>query len=103
MNNSKLFLQAHKMVRLTHQNNITYRKQFGQWLKYLKSGINNLINPNINRGCAMIPLLEHDRVNYVYSYDDSKFMTDLLTMLKVICTSKYSLFMMLAFIIYRLV
>lgn len=60
-NNSKLFIQAHRMTRLTIQKGYIYRYVFGQWLKFLSTGVTNYIRPNsINKECAMIPILKHD-------------------------------------------
>lgn len=65
-NNSKLFIQAHKMTRLTIQKGYIYRYVFGQWLKFLSTGVTNYIRPSsINKECAMVlntsvPILKHD-------------------------------------------
>lgn len=70
MNNSTLFHQAHRMVRLTHQRNLTYRKQFGQWLIFLKTGITNVLGiTKINQSVCYVPILKHDRTSkIVYEY-----------------------------------
>ena len=57
MTNSKLFIQAHKMTKLTIQPKDVYRTKFGQWLVWLKTGISNYIKParkQVNIDCAMI-------------------------------------------------
>ena len=65
-NNSALFIQAHRMTRLTIQKGYIYRYVFGQWLKFLATGVTNYIRPSsINKECAMVlnasvPILKHD-------------------------------------------
>ena len=57
MTNSKLFIQAHKMTKLTIQPKDVYRTKFGQWLIWLKTGISNYIKPaskQVNINCAMV-------------------------------------------------
>lgn len=62
MSNSTLFLQAHKMTRLTIQKGYTYRETFGKWLSFLTTGVTNYIRPSsVNKDCAMIPVLQHDK------------------------------------------
>lgn len=62
MLNSKLFIDAHKMTKLTIQPNETYRYKFGQWLIFLKTGITNVLRvTNINQSVCYIPILEHDK------------------------------------------
>lgn len=62
MNNSKLFIDAHKMTKLTIQPNETYRHKFGQWLIFLKTGVTNVLKvTNINQSVCYVPILEHDR------------------------------------------
>lgn len=102
MNNSTLFKQAHKLTRLTIQPSETYRYKFGQWLIYLKTGITNVLGiTNINQSVCYVPMLEHDRISFEYGYN--KDINTMLDLFKFICTSKYSLLMMLAFIIYRII
>ena len=63
LNNSQLFLQAHKMTRLTIQKGYTYRTVFGQWLIFLKTGITNFIKPSdkkVNQSVCYVPILSHD-------------------------------------------
>lgn len=60
--NSTLFNQAHRMTRLTIQKGYTYRETFGKWLSFLTTGITKYIRPSkVNKACAMIPILEHDK------------------------------------------
>lgn len=64
MNNSTLFKKAHKMTKMTIQQNETYRYKFGQWLIFLKTGAANMAKPQhkrINQSVAYVPILDHDR------------------------------------------
>ena len=66
MSNSTLFKQAHRMTRLTIQKGYTYRSTFGKWLSFLTTGITNYIRPNsVNKDCAMIPVLQHDKADKI--------------------------------------
>lgn len=61
MSNSKLFIDAHKMTKLTIQPNDVYRYKFGQWLIFLKTGVTNVLRlTNINQSVCYVPILEHD-------------------------------------------
>ena len=65
MSNSQLFKGAHRMTKLTKLPNETYRYKFGQWLKFLKTGITNSLGiTNINQSVAYIPILDHDKASY---------------------------------------
>lgn len=117
MNNSTLFKQAHKLTKLTIQPNETYRYKFGQWLIYLKTGITNVLGiTKINKSVCYVPILPHDNKSIYYTslpltfnkrtgnYTQSWCLDKILfNALKFICTSKYSLLIMLAFIIYRII
>lgn len=77
MSNSKLFIDAHKMTKLTIQPNETYRYKFGQWLIFLKTGITNMIKPQdkkINQSVCYVPILQHDKVDK-FSYKLSLSLT----------------------------
>lgn len=64
MSNSKLFIDAHKMTKLTIQPNEIYRYKFGQWLIFLKTGITNVLRlTNINQSVCYVPILEHDKAS----------------------------------------
>ena len=102
LNNSQLFKQAHKLTKQTIQPNETYRYKFGQWLIFLKAGVTNILGiTNINQNVCYVPMLEHDRISFEYSYN--KDINTMLDLFKFICTNNYSLFIMLSFIIYRII
>ena len=68
MNNSTLFIEAHKMTKLTIKPTETYRYKFGQWLIFLKTAITNKLGiTNINQSVAYIPILAHDKASYSLS------------------------------------
>lgn len=66
MSKSKLFIDAHKMTKLTIQPDETYRYKFGQWLIFLKTGITNVLRlTNINQSVCYVPILEHDKASKI--------------------------------------
>ena len=63
--NSTLFIEAHKMTKLTIKPTETYRYKFGQWLIFLKTGITNQLGiTNINQSVCYVPVLSHDGISY---------------------------------------
>lgn len=115
--NSVLFKQAHKLTKQTIQPNETYRYKFGQWLIFLKTGVTNVLGiTNINQSVCYVPIMPHDNKSIYYTslpltfnkrtgnYVQSLHMGNMMyNMLKSICTSKYTLFIILSFIIYRII
>ena len=63
--NSTLFIEAHKMTKLTIKPTETYRYKFGQWLVFLKTAATNRLGiTSINQTVAYMPILKHDRASY---------------------------------------
>lgn len=68
LTNSTLFIEAHKMTKLTIKPTETYRYKFGQWLIFLKTAMSNKLGiTNINQSVAYIPILTHDKASYSLS------------------------------------
>ena len=65
MNNSTLFIEAHKMTKLSIKPTETYRYKFGQWLIFLKTAATNQFGiTNINQSVCYVPVLSHDGISY---------------------------------------
>lgn len=63
--NSALFIEAHKMTKLTIKPTETYRYKFGQWLIFLKIAMTNHLGiTSINQTVAYVPILKHDKTSY---------------------------------------
>ena len=63
--NSTLFIEAHKMTKLTIKPTETYRYKFGQWLIFLKTAMTNQLGiTNINQSVSYVPVLSHDGISY---------------------------------------
>lgn len=63
--NSTLFIEAHKMTKLTIKPDETYRYKFGQWLIFLKTAMTNQLGiTNVNQSVCYVPVLSHDGISY---------------------------------------
>ena len=66
--NSTLFIEAHKMTKLTIKPTEKYRYKFGQWLVFLKTAATNKLGiTSINQSVAYVPILAHDKASYSLS------------------------------------
>ena len=110
MNKSQLFINAHKMTKLTIKPDETYRYKFGQWLIFLKTGITNHLGfTNINQSVCYVPVLSHDKIvkadEFVYSlslpftltrrkscYSESYYLGKMALLLIVLSLLAYSVF-----------